>query len=196
MQMQLNSMLVKQKQDERLSHETLLSFCATAELVATGRLVKYNEYYEHKNNGKNLGQLSLELAVKLESIRTSYQIFKKDYGYYNLPENLTKEELLNDIREWKFNLQKNRASNELFQFYRNFENLINGLAVSKANNNHFLQYDKKVGVSEENCNDFAFALMKEGRRCDKIMNEVERNIMETGTSKTYAKLNRINYDYK
>ena len=73
---------------------------------------------------------------------------------------------------------------------------VNGLAVSKANNNHFLQYDKKVGVSEENCNDFAFALMKEGRRCDKIMNEVERNIMETGTSKTYAKLNRINYDYK
>ena len=196
MQMQLNSMLVKQKQDERLSHETLLSFCATAELVATGRLIKYNEYYEHKNNGKNLGQLSLELAVKLESIRTSYQIFKKDYGYYNLPENLTKEELLNDIREWKFNLQRNRASNELFQLYRNFENLINGLAVSKANNNHFLQYDKKVGVSEENCNDFAFALMKEGRRCDKIMNEVERNIMETGTSKTYAKLNRINYDYK
>ena len=164
--------------------------------MATGRLIKYNEYYEHKNNGKNLGQLSLELAVKLESIRTSYQIFKKDYGYYNLPENLTKEELLNDIREWKFNLQKNRASNELFQLYRNFENLINGLAVSKANNNHFLQYDKKAGVSEENCNDFAFALMKEGRRCDKIMNEVERNIMETGTSKTYAKLNRINYDYK
>ena len=196
MQMQLNSMLVKQKQDERLSHETLLSFCATAELVATGRLIKYNEYYEHKNNGKNLGQLSLELAVKLESIRTSYQIFKKDYGYYNLPENLTKEELLNDIREWKFNLQKNRASNELFQLYRNFENLINGLAVSKANNNHFFQYDNKAGVSEENCNDFAFALMKEGRRCDKIMNEVERNIMETGTSKTYAKLNRINYDYK
>ena len=77
MQMQLNSILVKQKQDERWSHETLLSFCATAELVATGRLIKYNEYYEHKNNRKNLGQLSLELAVKLESIRTSYQLLKK-----------------------------------------------------------------------------------------------------------------------
>ena len=35
--------------------------------------------------------------------------------------------------------------------------------------------------------------MKEGKRCDKIMDEVEENIMKTGTSKTFAKLHR-NYE--
>ena len=68
MQVQLNKQLLKLKQDERLSHETLLSFCATAELVATKKLTKYNKYYEHQYNRKNLGELSLELAVKLECI--------------------------------------------------------------------------------------------------------------------------------
>lgn len=196
LQSQMDKQLLKLKQDERLSHETLLTFCATAELVATGKLTKYSEYYEHKNNGKaRLEELALELAVKLESIRTSYQLFKRDYGYYNFPENLSKEELLGDINGWIKNLEKRRISKEIIQLYLNFSNLIKGFATAKANNNYFLQYDQKLENSEKNCNDFAYALMKEGKRCDKIMDEVEENILKTGTSKTYAKLNKVNNDY-
>ena len=193
-QIQIDRQILKQKQDERLSHETLLTFCATAELVATGKLIKYSEYYEHKNNGKSsLEELALELAVKLESIRTSYQLFKRDYGYYNFPENLSKEELLGDINEWVDYLKNRKISKEIIQLYLNFSNLIKGIETPKANNNYFLQYDQKIENSEKNCNDFAYALMKEGKRCDKIMDEVEENIMKTGTSKTFAKLHR-NYE--
>ena len=193
-QIQIDRQILKQKQDERLSHETLLTFCATAELVATGKLIKYSEYYEHKNNGKSsLEELALELAVKLESIRTSYQLFKRDYGYYNFPENLSKEELLGDINEWVDYLKNRKISKEIIQLYLNFSNLIKGIETPKANNNYFLQYDQKIENSEKNCNDFAYALMKEGKRCDKIMDEVEENIMNTGTSKTFAKLHR-NYE--
>lgn len=194
---QLNSQLVKQKQDERLSHETLLSYCATAELFANKKLIKYNEYYEHKNNNKTREQLILELAIKLECIRTSYQLFKRDYGYYNFPENLTKDELLNDINGWIINLKKQKDLKDLedlIQLYENFSNLIKGFSVSKANINQFLQNDKNTENSEENCNDFAFSLMREGKRSEKIMEEVEKNIMETGTSNTHAKLHRINDD--
>lgn len=197
-QLVIDEQLLKQKQDERLSHETLLTFCATAELVATGKLIKYSEYYEHKNNGKaRLEELALELAVKLESIRTSYQLFKRDYGFYNFPENLSKEELLGDINGWIKDLKNRGISKEVIQLYLNFSNLIKGFATKKANNNYFLQYDQKVENSEKNCNDFAYALMKEGKRCDKIMDEVEENILKTGTSKTYAKLHKENngYDY-
>ena len=194
-QMHIDKQLLRQKQDERLSHETLLSFCATAELVATGRLIKYREYYAHKNNRKNnLQELALELAVKLESIRTSYQLFKRDYGFYNFPENLSKEELLIDINGWINDLKNNGIPKEIIQLYVNFSNLIKGFATPKANNNYFLQYDQKKENSEKNCNDFAFALMKEGKRCEKIMDEVEKNIMETGTSKTYANLHRKDDD--
>ena len=196
-QLQIDRQILKQKQDERLSHETLLTFCATAELVATGRLKKYSEYYEHKNNLKSsLGELALELAVKLESIRTSYQLFKRDYGYYNFPENLSKEELLRDINEWVNYLKNREIPKEIIQLYLNFSNLIQGIATPKVNNKYFLQYDQKIENSEKNCNDFAYALMKEGKRCDKIMNEVEENIMKTGTSKTYEKLNRNDDDMK
>lgn len=188
---QIDKQLLKQKQDERLSHETLLSCCATAELVATGRLYKYSEYYIHKNNRKTkLEELSLELAVKLESIRTSYQLFKRDYGFYNFPENLSKEELLKDINGWMNNLIINNKPYEIIQLFQNFYNLINGFATPKANNNYFLQFDRKSEMSEKNCNNFAYALMKEGKRCDNIMDEVEKNIIESGTSKTYAKLHR------
>lgn len=193
-QIQIDRQILKQKQDERLSHETLLTFCATAELVATGKLKKYSEYYEHKNNGKSsLEELALELAVKLESIRTIFQLFKRDYGYYNFPENLSKEELLGDINEWVDYLKNRKISKEIIQLYLNFSNLIKGIETPKANNNYFLQYDQKIENSEKNCNDFAYALMKEGKRCDKIMDEVEENIMKTGTSKTFAKLHR-NYE--
>ena len=194
-QLQIDRQILKQKQDERLSHETLLTFCATGELVATGKLEKYSEYYEHKNNGKSsLEELALELAVKLESIRTSYQLFKRDYGYYNFPGNLSKEELLRDINEWVNYLKNRKISKEIIQLYLNFSNLIKGIETPKANNNYFLQYDQKIENSEKNCNDFAYALMKEGKRCDKIMDEVEENIMKTGTSKTYAKLHRNDDD--
>ena len=188
---QIDKQLLKQKQDERLSHETLLSCCATAELVETGRLYKYSEYYIHKNNRKTkLEELSLELAVKLESIRTSYQLFKRDYGFYNFPENLSKEELLKDINGWMNNLKINNTPNEIIQLFQNFYNLINGFATPKANNNYFLQFDRKLEMSEKNCNNFAYALMKEGKRCDNIMDEVEKNIIESGTSKTDAKVHR------
>ena len=192
--LKIDRQILKQKQDERLSLKPLLTFCATAELVATGKLIKYSEYYEHKNNGKSsLEELALELAVKLESIRTSYQLFKRDYGYYNFPENLSKEELLGDINEWVDYLKNRKISKEIIQLYLNFSNLIKGIETPKANNNYFLQYDQKIENSEKNCNDFAYALMKEGKRCDKIMDEVEENIMKTGTSKTFAKLHR-NYE--
>ena len=194
MQVQLNKQLLKLKQDERLSHETLLSFCATAELVATKKLTKYNKYYEHQYNRKNLGELSLELAVKLECIRTSYQIFKKDYGFYNFPENLTKEELLGDVVYWIKCLTEQRASGELIQLYYNFSNLIKGFAVSKADHSQFVQYDKVKKNTEEECLNFAYNLMKEGKRTEKIMDEVEQNIMQTGTSKTYAKIHIIEED--
>lgn len=194
-QMQLNKQLLKQKQDERLSHETMLTFCATAELVATGKLGKYAEYYEHKFNNKNLGELSLELAVKLECIRTSYQIFKKDYGYYDFPENLTKEELLQDFTFWTKCLRQQKASKNLIQLYQNFVNLISGMQVAKANHNEFVKFDKTKKSTQEECNEFAYNLMKEGKRTEKIMDEVEKNIMQTGTSKTYAKLNK-NIDVK
>lgn len=191
---QLNKQLVKQKQDERLSHETMLSFCATAELVATGELIKYYEYYQHKNNNKTIEEMSLELAMKLECIRTSYQLFKKDYGFYNLPENLSKEELLSDINNWISNLKKQKAPKEIIQLYINFSNLIKGSVVPKANNTKFLQYGKNLSNNPEEYNDFAFALMKEGKRCDKIMDEVEKKMMETGKSSTHAKL--YSSDYK
>ena len=190
----MEAQLVRQKQDERLSHETMLSFCATAELVATGKLVKYCEYYEHKYNKKNLGELSLELAVKLECIRTSYQIFQKDYGYYNFPENLTKEELIEDVNYWINCLRIQNSSQNLIQLYQNFLALINGLKVPKANHSEFIKYGKIQKNTMEECNDFAFALMKEGKKSEKIMDEVENQIMQTGTSKTYAKINRNN-DY-
>ena len=195
----LDKKLLKLKQDERLSHETLLSFCATAELVATKKLTKYIEYYEHQNNRKNLGELSLELAVKLECIRTSYQIFKKEHGFYNFPENLTKEELLGDVNYWIKCLTEQRASRDLIQLYYNFSNLIKGFAVSKADHSQFVQYDKVKKNTEEECLNFAYNLMKEGKRTEKIMDEVEQNIMQTGTSKTNAKIHRIEgekEDYK
>ena len=68
--MQLNKQLLKQKQDERLSHETMLTFCATAELVATGKLGKYAEYYEHKFNNKKLFIMSIKLLARKVDIRS------------------------------------------------------------------------------------------------------------------------------
>lgn len=194
-QMYMNAQMVRQKQDERLSHETMLSFCATAELVATRKLIKYSEYYEHKYNNKNIGELLLELAVKLECIRTSYQIFKKDYGFYNFPENLTKEELLEDITYWISCLRKQNAKKELIQLYQNFGNLINGIYVTKANHSEFAKFDKIKKNTAEECNNFAFELMKEGKKTEKIMDEVEKEIMQNGTSKTYAKIHRYDNNF-
>ena len=72
--------------------------------------------------------------------------------------------------------------------------MINGIPTAKADNNYFLQYDKKLENDEKYCNDFAYALMKEGKRCDKIMEEVENNLIKTGDSKTYSKLYRKDDD--
>ena len=82
--------------DSVMKHYLLLCY---SRIGGNRQLFKYKDYYEYKNNRKGLGELSLELAIKLESIRTSYQLFKRDYGFYNFSENLTKEELLNDIIE-------------------------------------------------------------------------------------------------
>ena len=51
-----------------------------------------------------------------------------------------------------------------------------------------------VWDSLDDINWAGFYLMKEGKRTEKIMDEVEQNIMQTGTSKTYAKIHRIEED--
>ena len=111
-QQQLNKQEIVQIQDQQFSNDIMARLLSVSENYAlrskgdTLDEIREKEifgYYDTFDSGKekSLSELKLQLMFEIEVFRLSYEDFINKYEKYNFPENLSKEEILKNLNEWK-----------------------------------------------------------------------------------------------
>jgi len=137
-QLMANKQDIKKIQDIELSNDTMCRVLALAEKYALGHNDKYGAYNLSKATNEDL----LRLFVReIEIFRLSYENIYEEYGEYHFPNNLPRNQIMNDIKSWAFNVPAENGKKYydiLLQiFYNNFKfslkNDINILKERKKN---------------------------------------------------------------
>ena len=90
--------------DQVISNEIMLNSLAALENLAV--LCGYNgqkifPYYSGNAQGNNINELVDVVMVQLELFRASHSDYSSNYTNYDFPKNLTKEQIIQIISEWK-----------------------------------------------------------------------------------------------
>ena len=114
-----------QIRDKALSNEIMLNSLAALENIAV--FFGYNgqkifSYYSGNGSGNNLKELVDVVMVQLEIFRASHSDYSSHYTNYDFPKNLTKEQIIQIISEWK----KFIPDNNIKVFYDEILHYLNG----------------------------------------------------------------------
>ena len=111
--------------DQVISNEIMLNSLAALENLAV--LCGYNgqkifPYYSGNAQGNNINELVDIVMVQLELFRASHSDYSSNYTNYDFPKNLTKEQIIQIISEWK----KYIPDNNIKVFYDEILHYLNG----------------------------------------------------------------------
>ena len=111
--------------DQVISNEIMLNSLAALENLAV--LCGYNgqkifPYYSGNAQGNNINELVDVVMVQLELFRASHSDYSSNYTNYDFPKNLTKEQIIQIISEWK----KYIPDNNIKVFYDEILHYLNG----------------------------------------------------------------------
>ena len=123
MNKQKQSQLSKQDQllDQNFSNEIMLNSISALENLAIYHGFKGNrifDYYSGYANTQNEKELVKAVQIQLEIFRNSSSSYSSIYSNYDFPKNLSKEQIINYIKEWeKFIPDKNKIYyNEIIKY--------------------------------------------------------------------------------
>ena len=97
----------KQQQivDQSYSYETTGNVLSALEQYANKKGCKSNVFnaYDNFNCGskKTEQQLKAQIITQLEVLKASHQMYRQQYGEYHFPKNLSKNQMIAQINEWK-----------------------------------------------------------------------------------------------
>lgn len=114
----LSKQEIAQIQDTELSNDTMCRVLTLGEKFACCENIKYGAYNMSSATGFDL----LRLFVReIEIFRLSYQDYIEEYKTYSFPKNLSKNEILADIKSWMKLVEP-----EYVKYYRCLYDLIDG----------------------------------------------------------------------
>ena len=113
---------IVQLQDQDTRNFTLGGLLSSLETIAykfDKNLIKKYDGYNPKSvqDNKNIDQLVVQLGIESKAFRIMYDVCIDEYGYYWFPDNLSKDEIINDVKNWK---QKIPANLKIY-----YDNIIN-----------------------------------------------------------------------
>ena len=193
----MQSLITKQEQSNMNLLDNMMCGMSTAEKLVYGTNPgkKYG-YYDVKNSAawKSIPELKAECIGFKEIIQSDIEEFKKKYkANFKFPTNLTKDEILNDLKRFKEIAKIKFPTNpEIIRYYSDMINLIQGLKTERYNIREVLyDYpDIKCPDCKRGINYLANIMFKNGRNAECQMKENEKQLMENeGKFKYYAKLN-------
>ena len=198
-QQQLNKQEISQIQDQQFSNDIMARLLSVAENYALrSKGVSLDEirekeifgYYDTFESGKekSLPELKLQLMFEIEVFRFSYEDFINKYQNYNFPENLSKEDILKNLNEWK-----NYVINEDKKFYDAIIKIFAENLTSESFSNEIRELEKNkenVGL----CNPYYLINTVPFLRNfgDEMMENVENEIMKNGKFQLRLKLRKKN----
>ena len=144
---------IAQIQDAELSNDTMCRVLTLGEKYALGQNYKYGAYNMSSATGEDL----LRLFVReIEIFRLSYQDYVEEHGDYMFPKNLSKSQILEDIKNWISNIPDDSQ-----QYFFALMDVING------NYKFSLKEEiKKLKAKKKN------SYVKEGEKAKNLMSHV------------------------
>ena len=190
-------LIAKQEQSNMNLLDNMMNAISSAEKLVYGTNPdkKYG-YYDVKNSAawKTIPELKAECIILKEIIQTSIKNFINKYNSdFKFPTNLTKDEIINDLKRFREIAKIQFPNNpKIIRYYSDMINLIQGLKVERYNPEEFL-YDYpeiKCPDCENGINNLANDMFNKNRNAERQMKENENKLMENeGKFKYYAKLN-------
>ena len=134
--------------DQVISNEIMLNSLAALENLAV--LCGYNgqkifPYYSGNAQGNNINELVDIVMVQLELFRASHSDYSSNYTNYDFPKNLTKEQIIQIISEWK----KYIPDNNIKVFYDEILHYLNGQSNISGISGIIDERQKKWGPTTE-----------------------------------------------
>ena len=134
--------------DQVISNEIMLNSLAALENLAV--LCGYNgqkifPYYSGNAQGNNINELVDVVMVQLELFRASHSDYSSNYTNYDFPKNLTKEQIIQIISEWK----KYIPDNNIKVFYDEILHYLNGQSNISGISGIIDERQKKWGPTTE-----------------------------------------------
>ena len=198
-QQQLNKQEIVQIQDQQFSNDIMARLLSVSENYALrskgDSLDEIREkeifgYYDTFESGKEkpLSELKLQLMFEIEVFRLSYEDFINKYEKYNFPENLTKEEILKNLNEWK-----NYVKDEDKKYY----DVIIRIFAENITSQSFSDEIRETEKNKENvglCDPYFLINSVPFLRNfgDEMMENVENEIMKNGKFQLKLKLRKKN----
>ena len=198
-QQQLNKQEIVQIQDQQFSNDIMARLLSVSENYAlrskgdTLDEIREKEifgYYDTFDSGKekSLSELKLQLMFEIEVFRLSYEDFINKYEKYNFPENLSKEEILKNLNEWK-----NYVKDEDKKYY----DVIIRIFAENITSQSFSDEIRETEKNKENvglCDPYFLINSVPFLRNfgDEMMENVENEIMKNGKFQLKLKLRKKN----
>ena len=134
--------------DQVISNEIMLNSLAALENLAV--LCGYNgqkifPYYSGNAQGNNINELVDIVMIQLELFRASHSDYSSNYTNYDFPKNLTKEQIIQIISEWK----KYIPDNNIKVFYDEILHYLNGQSNISGISGIIDERQKKWGPTTE-----------------------------------------------
>lgn len=153
-QLMANKQDIKKIQDIELSNDTMCRVLALAEKYALGHNAKYGAYNLSKATNEDL----LRLFVReIEIFRLSYENICEEYGEYHFPNNLSKSQIMNDIRNWAIYVPAENGK----KYY--------DILLQIFNNNFKFSLKNEINILKERKRNTFY---KEGERAQNLQNHV------------------------
>lgn len=122
--------LSTQQLDNMTLLDVMMNTLSAAEKLVFGKFEgkKYG-YYDEKNTceWKNIEQRVRELRIQKECLQSMIKLFEKNSGNSNycFPDNLSKEEIIEDLQILKMEVKKMFPKNNYFSIYDDIINILN-----------------------------------------------------------------------
>lgn len=102
----IDAQKIVQLQDQDIRNFTLGGLLSCLETIAyryDQKLVKKYDGYNPKSiqEEKTIDQLVTQLQIESKAFRIMYDVCLDEYNFYWFPDNLKKEDIINDIQKWK-----------------------------------------------------------------------------------------------
>ena len=148
--MQVQTQMSKQAQlnAQNFSNEIMLNCLAALENLAYfygyqgSRIFDYNSGYAQRNNEKELVDA---IIMQLEVFRASYSNYSSIYNNYDFPKNLTKDQIIKIVLDWKNYIPHYNIK----VFYDEIVNYLNGISDTSGISGIIEQKRKEWGPTTE-----------------------------------------------
>lgn len=180
-QVQINRML----QDNMMILDTALRAVSSAEKLAFGKKEgkKYSGYDENDTaSWRNKKELKSELMTKIQCLNGMMTLYSKRYPGKNLnfPDDLSKEEILYDIENFRKEAIKNKDTKNYEKYYIDLYNLLNVFKCQKYTTEEILEgIEQDKDNAPRNENDVSNLARKFFKITDKVEKQEEKFINDT-----------------